>query len=180
MMGRDVTVVADYGHGMLPPAAIDLLCERAPFLTVNVQSNAGNRGFNPISKYCRADYVCIAAHEVQVETRQRTVPPHEGVMVMIQHIKCPRFTVTLGKTGSIHYDGQTFTEVPAFATRVLDRVGAGDAVLATTALLAQLGAPWDIVGFVGNVAGAELVAELGNRVLLERVSLSKHITTLLK
>ena len=45
-------------------------------------------------------------------------------------------------------------------TAVKDRVGAGDAVLAVTAILRKLDAPWDIVGFLGNVAGAELVAEL--------------------
>ena len=58
-------------------------------------------------------------------------------------------------------------------------MGAGDAVLAVTALLTQLGAPWDIVGFVGNAAAAHLVAELGNQVSLDRVSLSKHIMALL-
>ena len=70
--------------------------------------------------------------------------------------------------------------MPALASRVLDRVGAGDAVLAVTALLVKLGAPWDIVGFVGNAAGAQMVAELGNRVPLDRIALSKHIVALLK
>jgi len=179
--GRDLTVVADYGHGMLTPEAIDLLCSTAPFLTVNVQSNAGNRGFNPISKYKRADYVCLAAHEVEIETRQRDGHMREGQLEIARRINCSRFTITIGKTGSLHYTpSEGFIEVPAFATRVLDRVGAGDAVLAVTALLAQLGAPWDIVGFVGNVGGAELVAELGNRMPLERVALSKHIIALMK
>jgi len=54
------------------------------------------------------------------------------------------------------------------------------AVLAVTALLVKLGAPWDIVGFVGNAAGAQMVAELGNRVPLDRIALSKHIVALLK
>jgi hypothetical protein len=49
-----------------------------------------------------------------------------------------------------------------------------------TAFLKKLGAPWDIVAFVGNVAGAELVAELGNRRSLERIAFSKHIISLLK
>ena len=83
--------------------------------------------------------------------------------------------------GSLHYDVRDgFYEYPALATRVLDRVGAGDGVLATTSLLVQCGAPWDIIGFLGNVAGAELVAELGNRVPLDRVTLSKHVTALMK
>jgi rfaE bifunctional protein nucleotidyltransferase chain/domain len=177
----DLTLVADYGHGLMMPAAIDMLCTQAPFLAVNVQSNAGNRGFNPISKYSRADYVCLANHEVEVETRRREGPVRDSISEIIRRVSSPRFTVTLGKAGSLHYDqAHGFVEVPAFATRVLDRVGAGDAVLAVTSLLAYLGAPWDITGFVGNVAGAELVAELGNRVPLERVTLSKHITALLK
>lgn len=178
---RDLTAVADYGHGMLTPEAIALLCDAASFLAVNVQSNAGNRGFNPISKYRRADYVCLAAHEVDVETRQRDGNVRDRALELARRINCHRFTITQGKAGSLHYDLETgFSEAPALATRVVDRVGAGDAVLAITALLARLGAPWDILAFVGNVAGAHLVAELGNRSPLERVALSKHITALMK
>jgi bifunctional ADP-heptose synthase (sugar kinase/adenylyltransferase) len=166
---------------MLTQNAIMLLCTGSPFLAVNVQSNAGNHGFNPISKYRRSDYVCLAGHEVAIETRQREGDVRDRVLEVAQRIDCPRFTVTRGKHGSLHYDIKTgFTEVPALATRVQDRVGAGDAVLAVTSLLVKLGAPWDIVGFVGNVAGAELVAELGNRVPLDRVTLSKHIISLMK
>jgi len=176
-----IVVVADYGHGMLTPAAIEFLCNASPFLAVNVQSNAGNRGLNPISKYRRADYVCLAAHEVEIETRQRDGSMREGQLEVARRIDCPRFTITLGKAGSLHYtQAEGFTEVPALASRVLDRVGAGDAVLAVTALLVKLGAPWDIVGFVGNAAGAQMVAELGNRVPLDRIALSKHIVALLK
>ncbi|MFA5026827.1 MAG: PfkB family carbohydrate kinase [Candidatus Methylomirabilota bacterium] len=179
--GHDLTVVADYGHGLLDADSIALLCDTAPFLALNVQSNAGNRGFNPISKYHRADYICLAKHEMEVETRLRNEDAETLVREVARRISCPRFTVTLGKEGSLHYDAATgITRAPAVATRVLDRVGAGDAVLAVTSLLVKLGAPWDITAFVGNVAGAHLVAELGNRSPLERVSLSKHITTLLK
>ena len=177
----DVTIVADYGHGMLSPRAIEHLCVESSFLAVNVQSNAGNRGFNPVSKYRRADYVCLAMHEIAMETRRRDENLRENVLEVAQRVACDRFTVTKGKAGSLHYDvREGFHEYPALATRVLDRVGAGDGVLATTSLLVQCGAPWDIIGFLGNVAGAELVAELGNRVPLDRVTLSKHVTALMK
>jgi len=180
-VGSDLTVVTDYGHGMLTPKAIDFLCGAAPFLTVNAQSNAGNRGFNPISKYRRAEYICLAAHEIAIETRQRDGCLRDGLLQVTQRVQCPRFTVTVGKRGTLHYERAIgFVEAPALATVVQDRVGAGDAVLAVTALLVRLGAPWDIVAFVGNVAGAELVAELGNRRALEWVTLSKHITSLMR
>lgn len=177
----DLTVVADYGHGMLTPPTIALLCETAAFLALNVQSNAGNRGFNPISRYHRADYVCLAMHEVEVETRQREGSARERTAEVAKRIDCPRFTITQGKAGTLHLDAKAgFTEAPALATRVLDRVGAGDAVFAVTSLLVKARAPWPVVGFIGNVAGAHLVAELGNRRPLEFVALSKHIVSLLK
>jgi rfaE bifunctional protein nucleotidyltransferase chain/domain len=179
--GRDLTVVADYGHGMLPARAVEALCARAPFLCVNVQSNAGNRGFCTVSKYPSASYVCLAAHEVHLELRDRDTPLRDALVQLGRRIDCPRFTVTQGKAGSLHFDRTVgFTEAPSLATKIQDRVGAGDAVLAVTSLLAFVGAPWDIIAFVGNVVGAELVAELGSSVPLDRVPLSKHIVSLLK
>lgn len=177
----DLVVVADYGHGMLTAPSIDALCRKAPFLAVNTQANAGNRGFNTISKYPRADYVCLAGHEVALETRMRHACWRDLVMEVTKRIDCQRFTVTQGRNGSLHYQpGYGFTEVPALATRVADRVGAGDAVLAVTSLLVAQEAPWDVVGFVGNVAGAQMVAELGNRVAVSRNPIAKHVTSLMK
>lgn len=181
MAGRDLVVAADYGHGMLPPEAVDLLWGHAPFLALNVQSNAGNRGFNPISKYRRADYISLASHEVDMETRSREGDERHKMEEIARRVACPRFTMTLGKAGSLHYDvAKGFHAAPALATRVVDRVGAGDAVFALTSLLVRVGAPWEVVGFVGNAAGAQAVADLGNRSPVERASLTKHLTALLK
>jgi sugar/nucleoside kinase (ribokinase family) len=89
--------------------------------------------------------------------------------------------VTLGKTGTLHYEpNKGFTEAPALAIQVTDRVGAGDAVLAATSPLVLHGAPWDIVALYGNLAGAEVVAELGTSRTIDRASLVKHVGAMLK
>jgi cytidyltransferase-like protein len=179
--GHDLTIVADYGHGLMTPGAIETICEGGGFLAVNAQSNAGNRGFNPISRYPRADYVCLAQHEIMIETRMRDAPIRDLLKEVAQRISCSQFTVTRGKFGSLHYTAEEgFTEVPAFASKVVDRVGAGDGFLSLSSLLLSQGAPWDIIGLAGNVAGAQIVAELGNRKPLERVATSKHIISLMK
>jgi bifunctional ADP-heptose synthase (sugar kinase/adenylyltransferase) len=177
----DLVVVSDFGHGMLTPSAIALLCAEARFLAVNTQANAGNRGFNTISKYPHADYVCLAGHEIALETRMRHASFQELVLEVTKRIDCSRFTVTHGKDGSMHYESSYgFTEVPALATHVTDRVGAGDAVLAVSSLLVAQHAPWEIVGFVGNVAGAEMVAQLGNRMTINKMSIVKSAMALMK
>lgn len=178
---HDVVIVADYGHGLMTGASIELLSDYRGFLAVNAQSNAGNRGFNPISKYPRADYICLAQHEMLMETRTREASTRDLVKEVSARIDCDSFTVTLGRSGSLHYSStEGFVEVPAFATRIVDRVGAGDGFLALSSLLRSQGSPWDVVGFVGNVAGADLVAELGNRRPLNKIAVAKHIISLMK
>lgn len=177
----DLVVVADYGHGMLSPNAIDVLCRMSRFLAVNTQSNAGNHGFNMISKYPRADYVCLAQREVALETRNQQLTGEEMAEHVSAKLDCPRVMITRGSAGTLYYTvPDRFDRVPALATRVVDRVGAGDAVLCVTALCAATGAPPDVTAFVGNVVGAEAVAILGNQRSVERIPTFRHVECLLK
>jgi sugar/nucleoside kinase (ribokinase family) len=177
----DVVIVVDFGHGMFSPEAIDLLCNKARFLAVNAQSNAGNVGYQTIHKYHRADYISMAENEIRMETRDRRGDLRKMVIEIANKFNCERVTVTRGRNGCLCYsrtDG--FVEVPAFAGKVLDRMGAGDAFLSLTALCVAQKVPLETVGFIGNAVGAQAVATVGHRSSIERASLYKHIEALLK
>ena len=47
----DLVIVNDFGHGLIGPSTIDLLCKRSKFLAVNAQSNSANFGFNLVTRY---------------------------------------------------------------------------------------------------------------------------------
>lgn len=177
----DVVIVADYGHGMLSANAIDTLCRHSKFLAVNTQSNAGNHGFNMISKYPRADYVCLAQREVALETRSQRLTAEDMARHVSTRLKCPRVMITRGSFGSLFYTAPNdFRRVPALATKVVDRVGAGDAVLCATTLCAAQNAPPEVTAFIGNVIGAEAVTILGNQRSIERIPMYRHVECLLK
>jgi rfaE bifunctional protein kinase chain/domain/rfaE bifunctional protein nucleotidyltransferase chain/domain len=177
----DAVIVADYGHGLLSARAIQILCEKARFLAVNTQSNAGNHGFNLISKYPRADYICLARREVALDSHNQRLSPEVMVRNVADRLKCPRVMMTQGKFGSLFYTApDRYCHVPAFATSVVDRVGAGDAVLCITSLCVAMNAPAEIAAFVGNVVGAEAVTIMGNQRSIERIPLYRHIECLLK
>lgn len=176
-----IVIVADYGHGMLSRDAIDVLCSQAPFLAVNTQANAGNRGFNTIYKYPRADYVSIAEHEIRLELRNQWGDLRDMILDVSQKLECGRVVVTRGRYGCLGYNkDEGFFEIPAFAHQIVDRVGIGDAFLSVTSLCVAQKAPIEIVGFIGNVVGAEAIATIGNRTPIECSSLLKHIVSLLK
>lgn len=177
----DVVLVLDFGHGMLSQEAIDVICEKARFLAVNAQSNAGNLGYHTITRYPRADYLSLADGEIRLEARDRHGNVGDILRDVARKLLCPNAVVTRGNQGCLCYrEGGGFVSTPALAGQVVDRMGAGDAFLALTALYVAQGAPMEIVGFVGNAVGAQAVATVGHRNSIQRASLVKYIESLLK
>ncbi len=177
----DLVVVVDFGHGNVTDRMIDVLCAKSRFLAVNAQSNAGNIGYHTISKYTRADVVCLAENEIRLEARDRYGNVRPLMLDVARKLDARRVLVTRGAQGSLGYDARTgFAEVPALATVVKDRMGAGDTFLSVASLCAAQDAPIELVAFVGNAAGAQAVATVGHRQTLQVVPLIRHIECLLK
>ncbi|MFH1148487.1 MAG: PfkB family carbohydrate kinase [Pseudomonadota bacterium] len=177
----DLALAADFGHGAISQRMVQTLSDKAAFLAVNTQANAGNRGFHTITRYPRADYVCIADHEIRLETRDLKGKLRPMITQIAQKLDCTRFVVTLGRKGcAIGGRDGGFIKVPTFAQRIVDRVGAGDAFLSVTALAAALGVPDEVLGFFGNVAGSLAVEIMGNKKSVDKQSMQKLITSLMK
>lgn len=178
----DVVVVTDFGHGLISRTLVDTLCGKAAFLAVNTQTNAGNQGFNLLTKYPRADYVCVDGPEARLAVADK----HSDLAVIAGEglpgrIDCPKLIVTGGLHGCISFDAATgIHRVPAFTKTVVDTVGAGDAFFAVSAPLVKAGGDMESVAFVGNAAGAIKVGIVGHRSSVEKVALMKYITTLMK
>jgi len=177
----DVVLVADYGHGLITPEVSSVVCQQARFLAVNAQVNAGNHGFNTVSKFGRANFISVSEREIRLEARRPRGELREIVTEISERMSCDRIVITRGEQGCLCYSrDEGFCEIPAFTGRVVDRVGAGDAVLAVTALCAARQAPMDILGFVGSCVGAMAVAVVGNRDSVESVPLARYIECILK
>jgi len=150
-------------------------------LAVNTQLNAANHGFNTISKYHRADYICISESEIRLEARSRRRDLRKIVAEVAKKLACKRVTITRGQQGCLCYgEEEGFSEAPVFTKHVVDRIGAGDALLVITALCVVQNAPMEVVGFIGNAVGAQAVATVGNRKPIDQGLLSSHIESLFK
>ena len=178
----DVVIAADFGHGLIADSSIDALTANSRFLAVNTQSNSANLGYNLITKYRRADYICIDAPEARLAVSDRISNVGDIARRLAEeHIDCSKIIVTQGKHGCVTFEsGGIVHTIPAFAKNVVDTVGAGDAFLAVTAPLVAAGAPMSRVGFIGNVVGALKVEIVGHRRSIEKAALIKGITGLLK
>lgn len=177
----DLTIAADFGHGAISKSIRNTLVRRSPFLAINTQANAGNRGFHTLTRYHHGDYICIAEHEIRLEMRDLSGQVRPMMDFLANKIDCSQFVVTRGKKGCyVRGSSGEFVAVPSFALRVVDRIGAGDAFLSVTSLAAFLDAPSEILGFIGNVVGALAVEILGNCKSIDKASVKKFIVSLLK
>lgn len=176
----DLVITSDFGHGTVSSRLKKLLAQQAHFLAVNAQSNAGNRGFNSITKYPRADYITMAEHEIRLEMRDLTGRLLPMMSQIARGVQCEKIVVTRGRKGCTVFDkGGSFTQVPSFAQNVVDRIGAGDAFFALTSLAAVQRVSEEIIGFIGNVAGSLAVEIMGNEKSIKKQRVGDFIKNLL-
>jgi len=176
----DLVVVLDYAHGFLNAGLIDLISQEAKFLAVNTQTNSANHGFNLITKYPRADYICIDEPELRLATHQKFAPVEDLTKEIAAKLNAKKVIITRGHRGSTAYASGEFHHTPVFSTKIVDRVGAGDAFLAITAPCVAAGFPMDLVSFIGNMAGALKIQVVGNKSSVESDALLKAMTAMLK
>jgi rfaE bifunctional protein nucleotidyltransferase chain/domain len=178
----DLVVVTDFGHGLMDQEMVRIVCDNSRFLAVNAQSNSANLGFNLITKYPRADFACLDAPEARLAMSDRL----SDISVVItdglaKRIDCNKIIVTHGAFGCYTYDPDNgVAHIPAFTKTVVDTVGAGDAFFSVAAPFVAAGGEMDVVGFLGNAAGAIKVGIVGHRASVERTPLLKFATALLK
>jgi rfaE bifunctional protein nucleotidyltransferase chain/domain len=178
----DVVIVPDFGNGFISLKMVEVLCKEAKFLAVNTQLNSGNRGHHVIGRYPRADFVSINEPELRLATHNRVDPIETLAEAVGEKTGARQVAITCGSKGVMVQDraGKAVHYVPALSTKVLDRIGAGDAFLALAGLCLGGGLPADLAAFIGSVSAALDVQIVGNRESVDSVTLFKYVTTLLK
>ena len=122
----DLVVVSDFGHGLLTKKLIDLICAKAKYLAVNAQTNSANIGFNMVTKYPRANCVCIDELELRFAAHDKFSDLRHLAKNVYNQIGCEHIIATRGWHGSLCYSRKDgYHETPAFAYRVVDAIGAG-------------------------------------------------------
>ena len=118
--------------------------------------------------------------ELQLELRDRNPDYRKIVPVLIDSMNVKFALVTLGADGLMVFDNQGgYETVPALAGKMVDKVGAGDAVFAMASVLAKVGAPLKVIGFLSNLVAAHEVSQLGHKKSLSQADIRKHAKSIL-
>lgn len=166
-------VVTDFGHCMFFPPVIKQLCDSDKWLAVATQTNSHNAGYNLITKWPRADYICIDEPEARLAASDR-YSTIEMVMRHLMRNRCGKMIVSHGRHGAYGLDETGFHHMPAFTNTIIDTMGAGDAFFAITALMAKEAHIEDLLA-IGNAAGALKTQIIGHRSAVTKDALIEYL-----
>jgi rfaE bifunctional protein kinase chain/domain/rfaE bifunctional protein nucleotidyltransferase chain/domain len=178
----DVVIVSDYGHGLITNRAAKLIHKNAKFLALNAQANAANTGYHTIQKYNNVDCVVMNEQELRQELRNKNEKVENLAKKLAKILNIKNLVITRGSNGAFLFDSKTknIFYSPAFASKVVDKVGAGDTMLSIISLLVKLKFQHSLSLFLGSLAGAISVEGLSNKVPLNKTKLFKYMEHILK
>lgn len=177
-------LIMDFGHGLISKnILISLQNNMDNWIGVVCQTNESNLGFNLASKYFKiANYLCIDEYELRL-AMQDDKSDIKNVMARF-HIwmggKDTILAVTSGANGVYLMQYDEFVKSPVMPAKVLDRIGAGDAFFALSALAAYKKMPLEQIGFLGNVVGALKVSNIGTGIDITKENYTSYVRRLLK
>ncbi len=177
----DLVLACDFGNGFTNKEVCSAISYVPNFLAVNAQTNSGNRGYNVITRYDRADYFTLNEPELRQTVHDRHSNLEELGLKLARQMLAKQMAVTRGTSGLLVLDEKRkFHEMPAFSTKVVDRVGAGDCFLALSSLGMVKGIATEAAALIGSIAAALDVQIVGNKEPVSKISLCKYLTTLMK
>ncbi len=178
---HDLVIVSDYGHGFITKDIAKKISSQSTFVSLNAQINAANIGYHMMNNYNGIDCVIINEAEIRHELRNRDTDISILMKKLSDNLNSKYLVVTQGSDGAKLYSSKEncFYECPAFASKIVDKIGAGDAMLALLSCALKIGISNYLSLFIASLAAAQSVESIGNSIPVDKTKLLKtfnHIT----
>jgi len=163
----DLLFVSDFGHGFIGRTLVqgrtlvDEINQHTNKSCLNVQTNSANLGFNLATKYLGSSFLSLDKQELELALSE-----HGEDDSLLNQLATKRafetILLTLGKQGNKTYRNGAIYHDIARAKKIVDVVGAGDAVFSICGLTHKLLSCHEL-SFLGNCVGALAVQIMGNK-----------------
>lgn len=179
---HDLVIVSDYGHGFISKKTAKQISKQSIFTTLNAQVNAANIGYHNMNKYRNIDCAIINETELRHELRDRENSVEKLMKKLAVTLRAKILVVTQGDSGAKLYDSENekYHHCPGFAAKVVDKIGAGDAMLALISCSLKSGFDANLSLFIGSLAAAQSVESIGNSTPVNKVQLLKTFSHSIK
>ena len=133
-------------------------------LSLNAQINAANIGYHSINKYDGINSLVINEKELRQELRDNKNDLNLLAKKIMIKKNIQNIIVTCGKSGAILINNKfKVFKCPAFAKKAVDKVGAGDAMLAIASIGLKLKLDPELILFMSSLAASISIESIGNK-----------------
>jgi rfaE bifunctional protein kinase chain/domain/rfaE bifunctional protein nucleotidyltransferase chain/domain len=175
-------IISDYGHGFISKKLAKKICSMSKNIFLNTQLNAANIGYHTLRNYNNFNSLIINESELRHEFKDRHSDVKKLVITLSKLINVKNILVTRGANGAICYNTKldNFYEAPAFANKIIDKVGAGDTLLALFSICLFSKINIEMSLFIASIAASISVESIGNSKSVDKKILLKIIEYFLK
>ncbi len=178
----DLVILSDYGHGFITENIAKTICRKSKFLVLNSQLNAANYGHHNINKFNKSNCIIINESELRHELRNKNAKLQNLIPKISKNLRAKFVVVTRGSQGVMMYEKKTgeFISCPAFAGKIIDKIGAGDSLMSLLSPLLKQKLNKDLILFMSSLAGAHSVETMGNSKRIDKLKILKASQYILK
>lgn len=174
-------VIVDYGHGFISENIARFISRSKIKYILNAQLNSSNRGHHSLLKFSNPEVIIVNESELRYEMRDQNANLNLLINNLRSKIKAKIIIVTRGKSGAILSSKKNkYLSCPAFNTKVVDKVGSGDALLGIFSICKFANLPDDVSIFFSSLCAAHQVEIINNEKFIKKSELLKNIYHLLK
>ena len=179
---NDLVIVSDYGHGLISEKSAKIICKKSKFLALNAQVNAANIGYHTIRNYNNFDTLIINEKEIRHEMRDKINSVKTLMKNLSKEKNIKNLIVTRGGKGSILLNKQKnkFFYADAYATNIVDKIGAGDTMLSLIGPCLKSKIDFDTSLLISSLAAAQSVENYGNKTSIKKLDILKTLENILK
>jgi len=160
----DLIIVQDFGHGLFSKKIIKSIEKFKNKLSINVQTNSLNYGFNIIGnnfKKCRI--FSLDERELQLFSGSKNIDYFLELNKLKKKLHSDFAFLTLGSKYSIGIDNKgKKIKIPKLNIKAVDTMGAGDIFHAMASVLSSASNNTFLILFLSQIAGAHAVSIFGN------------------
>ncbi len=173
---HDLIIVCDYGHGLISKKITNLIIKSGKFYTYNSQINSSNFSHHTLDKFLNMNGVVINANELKHEFRDNNSSIVTLGKKLQKKLKTKRVIITQGKDGVLLINNNKVFHAPAFTKNVVDKIGAGDAMLALASLCFKKNLGNLLTLYLGSIAAGHVVENMSNSSPIDKDKILKIVS----
>ncbi len=170
--GASAVIFADFGYGLITSGLLERIMPPLRALVPIITADVSGRQSN-LLQFRSIDLLCPTEREARETLHDFSSGLGAVVANLLNHTAARQAIITLGKQGLVTFDWPSGTAeasghrlrseyVPALGARTVDPLGCGDALLASASLTLASGGSLQAAAFLGSLAAAVEVEQIGN------------------